>query len=293
MRVKKGIILAGGAGSRLWPVTIPACKQLLPVYDKPMVYYPLTTLMFAGIRDIFVITTQIDQPRFQQLLGDGSQWGVTISYGVQEKPEGIAQAFLLASDFIDNSPCALVLGDNIFFGAGFAELVYRAAEFVDGAVVFAYYVNDPERYGIVTFGSDGSPVSIEEKPETLVSNWAVTGLYFYDENVVNVARSIAPSARGELEITSVNQHYLQRGKLRVERMGRGYAWLDAGTHSSLLEASQFIHSIEQRQGLKIGCPEEVAYRMSFLSADQLEEFVKTCPQADYARYLTNVLTMDA
>ncbi len=292
MKVRKGIILAGGAGSRLWPVTVPVCKQLLPVYDKPMVYYPLTTLMFAGIRDILVITTPQDQPRFQSLLGDGSQWGVNLSYEVQPKPDGIAQALILGADFIDESPCALVLGDNIFYGAGFAELVGKAAALSSGAVAFAYYVNDPERYGIVKFTEGSRPIILHEKPSKFLSNWAVTGLYFYDQDVVEIARSVRPSARGELEITAVNQVYLEQDRLHVEKMGRGYAWLDAGTHASLLEASQFIHSIEQRQGLKIGCPEEVAYRMGFITAERLNQFIQQCPQPDYARYLKNVLLME-
>lgn len=292
MKVSKGIILAGGTGSRLWPVTIPVCKQLLPVYDKPMVYYPLTTLMFAGIRDILVITTSQDQPSFQSLLGDGSQWGVNFSYVAQPKPDGIAQAFILGADFIDGSPCALILGDNIFYGAGFADLVGKAAVFPHGAVVFAYYVDDPERYGIVKFGDDGSPIALHEKPSKFLSNWAVTGLYFYDQDVVRIARSVRPSARGELEITAVNQVYLEQDGLHVEKMGRGYAWLDAGTHDTLLEASQFIHSIERRQGLKIGCPEEVAYRMGFITAEGLDQFIHECPQPDYAMYLKTVLSME-
>ena len=292
MQVRKGIILAGGAGSRLWPVTVPVCKQLLPVYDKPMVYYPLTTLMFAGIRDILVITTPQDQPRFQSLLGDGSQWGINLSYVVQPKPDGISRSFGLGADFIDGSPCALVLGDNIFYGAGFAELVANAAVFSSGAVAFAYYVNDPERYGVVKFADDGKPAALHEKPSEFLSNWAVTGLYFYDQDVVEIARSVRPSARGEHEITAVNQVYLEQNRLHVEKMGRGYAWLDAGTHAALLEASQFIHSIEQRQGLKIGCPEEVAYRMGFINAEGLDQCIQRCPQPDYARYLKSVLLMD-
>ena len=292
MKARKGIILAGGTGSRLWPVTIPVCKPLLPVYDKPMIYYPLTTLMFAGIRNILIITTPHDQPRFQSLLGDGSQWGINLSYEVQHKPDGIAQAFILGADFIDGSPCALVLGDNIFYGAGFAKLVGKAAALSSGAVSFAYYVNDPEHYGIVKFADDGKPIALHEKPTTYISNWAVTGLYFYDQDIVEIARSVRPSARGELEITAVNQVYLEQNSLHVEKMGRGYAWLDAGTHASLLEASQFIHSIEHRQGLKIGCPEEVAYRMEFITAENLNQLIQQCPQPDYAKYLKNVLLMD-
>ena len=292
MKVRKGIILAGGTGSRLWPVTIPICKQLLPVYDKPMIYYPLTTLMFAGIRDILIITTPMDQPRFQSLLGDGSQWGLNISYEVQNKPDGIAQAFILGEKFIDGSPCALVLGDNIFYGEGFIRLLGDVDKLSTGAVSFAYYVNDPEHYGIVKFSNNGKPMALYEKPTEFQSNWAITGLYFYDRDVVEIAKSIRPSARGELEITSVNEVYLQNNNLHVEKLGRGYAWLDAGTHSSLLEAAQFIHSIEQRQGLKIGCPEEVAYRMKCISAESLEELIQQCGQPDYAKYLKNVLSMD-
>jgi len=292
MKVRKGIILAGGAGSRLWPITVPVCKQLLPVYDKPMVYYPLTTLMFAGIRDILVITTPQDQARFQALLGDGSQWGINLSYEIQHTPDGIAQAFILGAAFIDGLPCGLVLGDNIFFGAGFPDLVGKEVAYSSGAVLFAYYVNDPDRYGIVKFAEDGSPVSLHEKPSTFVSNWAITGLYFYDQDVVEIARSIRPSARGELEITAVNQVYLEQSRLQVEKMGRGFAWLDAGTHSSLLEASQFVHSIEQRQGLKIGCPEEVAYRMGFITAEELSQIIRNCAHPEYAKYLKNALLLD-
>jgi len=288
---RKGIILAGGTGSRLWPVTVPVCKQLLPVYDKPMIYYPLTTLMFAGIRDILIITTPHDQPRFQSLLGSGVHWGINISYKAQPEPDGIAQAFILGAEFLDGAPCALVLGDNIFYGAGFAELVKQSAIHMNGATAFAYYVGEPERYGIVKFADDGRPLGLYEKPTEFVSNWAVTGLYFYDEDVVHIARSIKPSARGELEITAVNQTYLNCGRLRVERMGRGFAWLDAGTHASLLEASQFVNSIEQRQGLKIGCPEEVAYRMGFITLDGLHRLIQQCSQPDYAKYLRDVSSM--
>ena len=292
MKDRKGIILAGGTGSRLWPVTVPVCKQLLPVYDKPMIYYPLTTLMFANIRDILIITTPHDQPRFQSLLGDGKQWGINLSYEVQHKPDGIAQAFIIGADYLDGSPSALVLGDNIFYGAGFAKLVGKAATISTGAVSFAYYVNDPEHYGIVKFAEDGSPQALHEKPTTYISNWAVTGLYFYDKDVVDVARSIRPSARGELEITSINQFYLENNKLYIEKIGRGYAWLDAGTHASLLEASQFLHSIEKRQGLKIGCPEEVAYRMKFISTEDMQKLIHECKQPDYANYLKSVIVMD-
>lgn len=290
--VTKGIILAGGAGTRLWPVTVPVCKQLLPVYDKPMIYYPLTTLMLAGIRDILIITTPEDSQRFKSLLGDGSQWGVKFSYMVQPKPEGIAQAFIIGSEFIDNSPCALILGDNIFYGAGFADLVSSSAFMNDGAVIFSYYVNDPERYGVVSFSDDGLPKALYEKPDHFVSNWAITGLYFYDAQVVDIAKSIKPSGRGELEITAVNQVYLERNVLQVKKMGRGFAWLDAGTHASLLEASQFIHSIEQRQSLKIGCPEEVAFRMGFVDSMHVERFIQRCTQPEYRKYLQSMLSSE-
>jgi glucose-1-phosphate thymidylyltransferase len=286
---RKGIILAGGAGSRLWPASVPVTKQLLPVYDKPMIYYPLTTLMFAGIRNILIITTLKDLPRFQSLLGDGSQWGIKLSYEVQAKPEGIAQSFIIGADFIGDSPVALVLGDNIYYGSGFPKLVSNSSKINDGAVSFAYYVKKPKRYGVVEFSKKGTPISLHEKPAEFISNWALTGLYFYDNDVVDIARNIKPSARGELEITSINQIYLERNKLHVEKMSRGYAWLDAGTHSSLLEASQFIYSIEKRQGLKIGCPEEVAYRMNFITESNLNEIIEKCPQAEYGDYLKNVL----
>jgi glucose-1-phosphate thymidylyltransferase len=293
MKIEKGIILAGGSGTRLWPVTVPVCKQLLPVFDKPMIYYPLTTLMFAGIKDILVITTPQDQNKFESLLGDGSQWGIKLTYKTQPRPEGIAQAFLIGEEFINGSPCALILGDNIFYGAGLAELVFRAANFPEGgATVFGYYVQDPERFGVVKLDANGAPTAIHEKPKTFMSNWAVTGLYFYDEDVVKIAKSIKPSSRGELEITSINQVYLDKKKLRVERMGRGYAWLDAGTHESLLEASQFIHSVERRQGLKIGCPEEVAYRMGFINDQKLCEFIEKCPQVEYVKYLKILLSSE-
>ncbi len=292
MKSRKGIILAGGAGSRLWPATVPVCKQLLPVYDKPMIYYPLTTLMLAGIRDILIITTPQDQSRFHSLLGDGSQWGIHLSYEIQVKPEGIAQAFIIGEEFLDGSPCALILGDNIFYGAGFAELVGKENTSDNGAVVFAHYVNDPERYGIVKFDNKGKPAELYEKPDSFISNWAVTGLYFYDNNVVDIARSITPSERGELEITSVNQAYLSQNQLHVEKMGRGYAWMDAGTHDSLLEASMFIHSIEHRQGLKIGCPEEVAYRMNFINKQHLGDLIEMYTHKEYKLYLQNLLLME-
>lgn len=293
MKARKGILLAGGAGSRLWPITVPISKQLLPVYDKPMVYYPLTTLMLSGIREVLVITTPIDRPRFEQLLGDGRQWGIDISYQVQAKPDGIAQAFILGAEFLDGAACALVLGDNIFYGAGFSELLSELTAKEFGAINLAYYVHNPERYGVCKFAADGSLLEIQEKPQQFLSNWALTGLYFYDDQVVDVARSICPSARGELEITSVNQYYLEQKQLHVEKMGRGHAWLDAGTHASLLEASQFVYSIEQRQGLKIGCPEEVAWRMGYITTTQLERIISHCSQPDYAGYLRKVLVMDA
>jgi glucose-1-phosphate thymidylyltransferase len=293
MGIKKGIILAGGSGTRLWPVTVPVCKQLLSVYDKPMVYYPLTTLMLAGVQDILIITTPHDQAAFKNLLGDGSQWGVKFSYEIQPEPKGIAQAFLIGEKFIDGQSCALILGDNIYYGAGFGELVERAAKSDGaGATVFGYFVPDPERFGVVKLGADRKPVEIIEKPKTYLSNWAVTGLYFYDKDVVSIAKSVKPSARGELEITTINQAYLERKKLRVETMGRGYAWLDAGTHESLLEASQYIHLIEKRQGLKIGCPEEVAYRKGFVSRKHIENFIERCPQPEYAKYLRQLLSLD-
>jgi len=289
---RKGIILAGGAGTRLWPITVSMSKQLLPVYDKPMIYYPLTTLMLAGIRDILVITNPDDRLIFERLLGNGSQWGIKISYAVQPKPDGIAQAFIIAEDFLQGAPSALVLGDNIFYGAGFPALLAKASARKSGATGLAYYVTNPESFGICQFSEDGKPISLREKPTTFISNWAVTGLYFYDENVVEIAKSITPSERGELEITSINQAYLERGQLHVEKIGRGYAWLDAGTHSALLEASQFVRSIEQRQGLKIGCPEEVSWRMGFVSNEELRKFTQTCVQKDYADYLLMVLNLD-
>jgi glucose-1-phosphate thymidylyltransferase len=285
----KGIILAGGAGTRLWPLTIVSTKQLLPVYDKPMIYYPLTTLMLAGIRDILLITQKAEVPRFEALLGDGGQWGLRIQYAVQPEPDGIAKAFLIGEKFIDGQGCALVLGDNIFYGAGLGDIVQRAAIGGDGATVFCHWVKNPVSYGVLEFDSKNRPVSIEEKPAKPKSNWAVTGLYFYDKSIVEVARKLKPSARGELEITDVNRIYLERGCLSFERLGRGFAWFDAGTHHSLLQASEFMHTIEERQGLKIGCPEEVAYRMELIDTAALERLVASINNADYRAYLSRLL----
>jgi len=286
---RKGIILAGGSGTRLHPATLAISKQLLPVYDKPMVYYPLSTLMLAGMREVLVISTPQDTPRFQALLGDGSRWGMSLSYCVQPSPDGLAQAFILGKNFVGSAPSALVLGDNIYYGHDFASLLARAHQRSSGATVFAYHVNDPERYGVVEFDADKRAVSIEEKPQAPKSNYAVTGLYFYDQQVCEIAASIKPSARGELEITTVNERYLQQGQLDVEIMGRGYAWLDTGTHDSLLEAGQFIATLEKRQGLKVACPEEIAYRAGWIDAEQMETLAAPMLKNSYGQYLMQVL----
>ena len=284
----RGLLLAGGSGTRLSPLTRVVSKQLLPVYDKPMIYYPLSVLMLAGIRDILVISTPLDTPSYERLLGDGSQWGINISYAIQAAPEGIAQAFILGAEFIGAANCSLVLGDNIFYGAHFSERLRRAAMLKKGGRVFAYPVHDPERYGVVSFDGEGTAVDLEEKPKHAKSRYAVTGLYFYDNQVVDIARSLVPSERGELEITDVNQHYLDRGELTVEVLGRGMAWLDTGTHDSLLQASNFIEAIESRQGMKVACPEEIAFGLGYIDQEQLNALISNMGDTGYADYLRNL-----